>query len=363
MLGLDRHAARAAWTVFLVALAIAIVYVIRRTLIIFVLALLLAHLLSPIVDFIDRRTPAKFSRALVLSVVYVVLLAIISTVAVAIGSQVVTEAANLASKVPDWLRQDSANTMPVPAWLDPVREPVFGWLRTQTSSLSAEIVPFLRKAGMDILSGIGSVALFVLIPILSFFFLKDGKTMRENIVSVFADYGRSAVVAGILGDIHVVLTHYIRALVLLAGATFCFYTLFLQLTGASYALLLAGVAALLEVIPVVGPLAAAVIIVLVTALSGYHHLIWLLVFLGLYRMFQDYVLSPYLMGTGVEIHPLLVLFGVLAGEQIGGVPGMFFSVPVMAALRVVYLRLMNERQRRRLTPENLTVENLNPENL
>jgi predicted PurR-regulated permease PerM len=58
-----------------------------------------------------------------------------------------------------------------------------------------------------------------------------------------------------------------------------------------------------------------------------------------YRIFQDYVLNPYLMSAGVEIHPLLVLFGVLAGEEIAGVPGMFFSVPLIAALRVILVRL------------------------
>jgi predicted PurR-regulated permease PerM len=46
-----------------------------------------------------------------------------------------------------------------------------------------------------------------------------------------------------------------------------------------------------------------------------------------------------LMSSGVAIHPLLVLFGVLAGEQVAGIPGMFFSVPVMAALRVVLVRV------------------------
>ena len=69
-----------------------------------------------------------------------------------------------------------------------------------------------------------------------------------------------------------------------------------------------------------------------------------MIFLAVYRVFQDYVLSPYLMSSGVEIHPLLVLFGVLAGEQIGGVPGMFFSVPIMAALRVIFVRLRRQRR-------------------
>ncbi len=58
-----------------------------------------------------------------------------------------------------------------------------------------------------------------------------------------------------------------------------------------------------------------------------------------YRIFQDYVLSPYLMSSRIELHPMLVLFGVLAGEQLLGIPGMFFSVPAMAALRLIWIRL------------------------
>ncbi len=65
------------------------------------------------------------------------------------------------------------------------------------------------------------------------------------------------------------------------------------------------------------------------------------------RLFQDYVVSPLLMGAGVKLNPLLVLFGVLAGEQIGGVAGMFFSVPVIATLRVVYVRLARAPVNRR----------------
>ena len=59
-----------------------------------------------------------------------------------------------------------------------------------------------------------------------------------------------------------------------------------------------------------------------------------------YRIFQDYVLQPYLMSSGVALHPLLVIFGVLAGEQVGGVAGMFLSIPALATLRVVYVRLL-----------------------
>jgi predicted PurR-regulated permease PerM len=69
-----------------------------------------------------------------------------------------------------------------------------------------------------------------------------------------------------------------------------------------------------------------------------------LIFWLVFRLFQDYVLSPYLMGKGVEMNPMLVLFGVLAGEQIAGITGMFFSIPVLATLRVILVRLRRTRR-------------------
>jgi predicted PurR-regulated permease PerM len=73
------------------------------------------------------------------------------------------------------------------------------------------------------------------------------------------------------------------------------------------------------------------------------------IFWAAFRVFQDYVLNPYLMSAGIELHPLLVLFGVLAGEKIGGIAGMFFSIPAIAILRVVYDRLKETHTRRQLT--------------
>jgi len=77
----------------------------------------------------------------------------------------------------------------------------------------------------------------------------------------------------------------------------------------------------------------------VTGLSGYSHVLLYIVFWIVFRMVQDYAISPYLMGKGVQLNPLLVLFGVLAGEQIAGVTGMFLSVPLLAISRVVFVRL------------------------
>jgi predicted PurR-regulated permease PerM len=166
--------------------------------------------------------------------------------------------------------------------------------------------------------------------------------MRDAIVECFQPR-RQTLAEEILTDLHLLVAQYIRALVLLAMATFVSYSIMLSALGVPYAVLLASVAGMLELIPFVGPLTGGIVTLLVAGLSGYAHLLWIVIFLIAYRLFQDYLLSPYLLSSSIEIHPLLVLFGVLAGEQVAGIPGMFFSVPVIAALRIVIVRMRRRK--------------------
>jgi predicted PurR-regulated permease PerM len=97
----------------------------------------------------------------------------------------------------------------------------------------------------------------------------------------------------------------------------------------------------------VGPITAAAVILIVAAVAK-ANMLAVVIFLAVYRMFQDYILSPHLMGQGVELHPLLVLFGVFAGAEIAGVAGTFLSVPVLALVRILYLRIRKMRLATRL---------------
>ena len=200
------------------------------------------------------------------------------------------------------------------------------------------------------ITGARYILYIILVPILAFFFLKDGRKIRQDVIGSL-DETNQVLVEEILDDISRLLGQYIRALVLLSVCSFIGNSIFLAATSAPYAILLAGISALGEFLPVVGPASGAAIVLAVTGLSGYAHLVGFILFWIVFRMFQDYVVNPYVMGKGVELNPLLVLFGVLAGEQIGGVAGMFFSVPVLATLRVVYVRLQRTRTRDMVAPK------------
>jgi predicted PurR-regulated permease PerM len=353
MLGIDPRAARAAWTVFLLALLVATAYLIRETLVVFMIALLFAYLLMPLVGLVERITPRQVSQGVALAIVFLLLIGVLVGLALTLGSRLVDEANSLASRLPDLLQNRSwIDQIPLPSWLEPARAKIAGTIQSQLNSGGQQFLPYLRSAGGQILSGARYLVYVVLVPILAFFFLKDGGTMRANAVDSLFEPGRRPVVESILEDINRLLGAYIRALVLLACSSFVVNSLFLGISGAPYAVLLSVCAAVGEFLPVVGPAGAALLILLVAGLAGYSHLVLYVIFWILFRMFQDYVMSPYLMGRGVELNPVLVLFGVLAGEQIAGVLGMFFSVPVIATLRVLFVRLQRVRSRHVLAQQD-----------
>jgi predicted PurR-regulated permease PerM len=342
MMGFDARAARAAWSVFLVALLLAIVYSIRRILLVFVLAILFAYMLSPIVNLLDRLLPSRRSRAYSLALVYALLVGVLITAGFLIGSKAAGEASALATgypKIVDNLKHTLED--PRPAWLHPIKQYILVQIDEQASSFGSAVLPVMRQLSGHVASVLTSAAFVVLIPILSFFFLKDGRELKEQILSRAGI--RRALWEDIVADLHVLLGQFIRAIVLLSVATLTVYTIAFTIIGLPYSVLLACLAALLEFIPVVGPVVASAAILLVTAFSGAASVFVVIGFLVVYRIFQDYGLSPRLMGAGVALHPLLVIFGALAGEEVAGIPGMFLSVPVLAALRVVYSRIRKAR--------------------
>ena len=344
MLGIDRSAVRVTWTVFLIALTIAMAYAARHAILLFILAIFFAYMLAPVVEYLDQWTPRRLSRKLSLAAVYTVLISLLILAGVSFGSRLSEQGTALLTRLPELLKSQNMEVRALPSWLEPYRARIVDAIRVQTESGLHQIVPMLQSFGLRIATLAGGVLFFVLVPILSFFFLKDAKEMRRNLLGFFYGSPNQAALEEVLDDLHLLFGKYIRALVTLSAATFVFYLIFLEITEVPYSALLAAIAAPLEFIPVLGPLTASVIILLVAAFSGYPHLLWIVVFLGCYRIFQDYILAPFLMSEGVELHPLLVIFGVLAGEEIGGVWGMFLSVPFLAALRVILVRFQKGRQ-------------------
>jgi predicted PurR-regulated permease PerM len=293
--------------------------------------LLFAYLLWPLVHFLEQRLPGR-SKLPSLAIVYLLLLGIFIVGGVGIGMRIASQANALSGKIPELLARLE---QPIGAGGGAGMK-ILAEIQRQLAEHSRDLLLPVSNAILSLLSHAEMLLIIVLVPILSFFFLKDGRTLFPSFLSAISEESHRGMFSDIANDLHLLLASYMRAMVLLGLAAAVSYATFFGLIGLPYALLLGLIAFFCEFIPLIGPLTSAAIILLVAGLSGIGHLVWIALFLVVFRLFQDYVLSPHLLSAGTELHPLLVIFGVLAGGQIGGIPGAFLSVPIMATLRIVY---------------------------
>ncbi len=342
MLGVNARAARYTWTAALVFLLLWLVYLMRTTVFVFIVALLFGYLLAPLVDVIDRFLPGKRTRTPALTIAYVILVAALFVGVTQIGSRAVEEANSLAKSMPAKLARFEHPNASLPDSVNSFKAQIVQKVEDQLSQSSGEIISSLPRAGAEILSVASNLVYLVIVPILGFFFLKDGREIRQRLLEMIDDDRQRALMEVLLADVNLVLAHYMRAILILSLATFTSYSIFFTILRVPYSILLAALVGTLEFIPMIGTFSAAIIIVIVTAVSG-GPVLGALAFLVVYRVFQDYVLSPLLMRAGVELHPLLVLFGVFAGTELVGIPGAFLSVPVLAFIRIIYRFIRQQR--------------------
>jgi predicted PurR-regulated permease PerM len=335
---LDPRAARATWTILVFLGALGLVYVLRRVLLIVALSLFFAYLLFPLVRLTQRWLIR--SRPLAIVVVYLAVLAALGGAGVAVGPRLSTEVQTLAQMLPDMSKQIQSGEL-VTSLL--ARK---GWEWQQIREIDrlvqthmGEIIGYAQQATTALLTWLSGAWVIVLIPIFAFFILKDVERFTTTTIWRLGHQGHRGTWWGISEDLDVLLGQYVRALVLLALITFVVWSAVFLAAGVPYALVLAGIGGALEFIPVIGPLTAGVVAIGVSLFSGYAHPWLLALFVLVWRGIQDYGTSPLVMARGIEIHPALVVFGVLAGGEIAGVAGMFLSVPIIAAIRIVWRRL------------------------
>jgi predicted PurR-regulated permease PerM len=219
-------------------------------------------------------------------------------------------------------------------WSQQTRQQIEDFLKGHSrdiDSLAQDVAGRLARLG-------GNIWWLLLIPVLAIFFLKDGEKLSQTMLDVFRRRNQREFMEGVIGDINIMLAKYIRAQMLLAALAMAAYVAGLNLLRVPYGTILGVIGGFWEFIPTVGPLISALLMLCVGLGAGYSHMLFLVLFLVGWRCIEDYVVSPRIMERQLELHPLAVLFGVLAGGEVGGIIGVYLSIPVMAAVRIFWRR-------------------------
>jgi len=347
---IDTRTTRVLFTVLLFALGLGFLYVARKTLVVFLFAVFFAYLMEPAVSRLEKWL---HGRGRAIAIIYILLLAGLSLFFFSVGPRIGREGARLVQTLPDLLNRVSSGDIAK----DIAKE--HGWsiatqdkFRQFLTENSDDIKKYAERFGLKAASLAKEVWLILLVPLLAIFFLKDGRVFSDVALSVVQSRPQREFLQAVITDMNQMLAHFIRAQLILAAFSLMMYAAFLGMMGVPYALVLGTAGGVMEFIPVVGPLVAALLILSVAVLMNFEHWALLLLFLLVWRVIQDYVISPRVMGKSMELHPLAAIFGVMAGGEIAGVLGVYLSIPVMASLRIVWRRGRIYVEKKRFGPLN-----------
>ncbi len=347
---IDTRTARVLFTVFLFALALGFLYFARQSLIVFLFAVFFAYLLDPGVSRLERFT---HSRGWAIVIIYALLLVVVVTFFFIVGPRIGRQAQTLSEALPSLLEKVGSGQIAEQIGAE------HGWSIKTTQQMKSflanhrdELVDLAQRAGLKVADVAKNVWLLIIVPILAIFFLREGRAFSGVLLSFANARPQREFMEGVLGDLNQMLAHFIRAQLTLAALSLIAYSAFLGIGRVQYWLVLGTAGGILEFIPVVGPLLAAALIMGVALLTGYPHWLVLLVFLAVWRLVQDYVVSPRVLGQSTELHPLAAIFGVLAGGELAGILGIYLSIPVIASLRIVWRRWRLYAEKRRFGPLN-----------
>jgi len=337
----------------LVVLAFLLAGTLGHVLFLFLTASVIAFMLNPLVRDVTRL---KVPRAISVTFVYALFAATVAALLIAIGVIAFDQARNAGERIDDYVTEENASGETaaerdidgLQAWLDDnglerieVREQINEWI----DSLSAGDVSGYVEDGLAFAQGAAiSFVLFlfslILIVVISIYMLLDMPRLERAIDSRFPPHGGPPLTQ----QIESALWGYVKGQAILStviGTSAGVGMWILGETGLvegaqEYALLFGLWTAFIEVIPYIGPWLSAVPPLIYALFVDPVGVLWVAaLFLFIYQV-EGHIVVPNVMASALRLHPLLVIFGLLAGGELYGIAGVLVALPTMAGLRAIW---------------------------
>lgn len=325
-----------------------LLYALGTVLLLLVLSVFFCYLIAPVVRLFEQPIyvggrELKLPRSAAIGVVYLLI-----TVVLFLGVQLIwpiiwDQVSELRDNLPAYVRSASTSIRATfddaNSWLRRVRLPP-EWrdsVMNQVTHLAEVVFLWLQNV---LVKGLPSylfyLAWLIIVPILSFFMLKDASLFEQSIVALMPNERLRKRTHWLLLDVSKTLAAYIRAQItacMVVGAT---VTVVFGLIGVPYALVLGILSGVLEFLPMIGPLLAAIIACTLSLTISFKLSLAVAVILIVFRIVQDYIIYPRIIGHGIKMHPLIVVIAILSGAELAGLTGVFLAIPFVGLLIVGY---------------------------
>ncbi|WP_028918592.1 AI-2E family transporter [Pseudoxanthomonas suwonensis] len=317
----------------------------------FVLGALLGWLGDPLADRLQRR---GYSRNVAVGLVFFLMTLVLLLGLLILVPLLERQVRTLVEAAPgyrDWFMTTALPWLEAKSGLDLVgwfdTERLYGWVREHWSTaggFAATLFGYLSRSGVAMIAWVANV---VLVPILTFYFLRDWDLLVERVAALVPrDHVGTA--SRLARESNEVLGAFLRGQFLVMLALGAIYAIGLQLVGLKLGVLIGIIAGLISFIPYLGATTGVVLAVVAALVQAQGFDLKLLVLVGVVftvgQLLESYVLTPRIVGDKIGLHPMAVIFAILAGGQLFGFLGMLLALPV-AAVANVLLRFANERYR------------------
>lgn len=326
-------------------LAMLLLFRVRTILGPFFLAFLLAYLLNPLVEVLERHS---ISRKRSILIVFSLIIAVVMTIVFLALPTLYNELSKLAVILPNAIQLFTE-------WIDGLREQfkatglpsrvalVLDQHLGQGEVIIAERLNLFLANLPKVLS---TVTLYILSPVIAIYFLADWKGLGLHFNRMIPQRGRMEW-RRLWQDINHVVRQFVRGDLVVAVIVGILIGIGVKLIGMEYALLIGVICGIFDVIPYFGPIIGAVPAILLALTKSPAMAVKVALIILIVQQLEGNVISPKLMGDSVGLHPLWVVFALLAGGELAGFWGMFLAVPVAAVIRVVlnhiYFRLVSSK--------------------
>lgn len=335
----------------LIVLAIWLIHALGPTLSPFIAAIITAYVFNPLIRWLSTRT--RVSRAVWILALYVLIGALVFLLVRFVGPGFGMQLNDLKRQLP-WIVHEIQHQMRINQTV------TFGGVTFDLGPVERPVMDFLAELGRSVpeavphlfLTAIESLLLFLTYLIVTFYFLLQADQITDWMYRLVPVVYREEI-RGLGAQIDDVLSSYIRGTLMLIPIMSVITYVALTILGVRYALVLGIATGFLEVIPLVGPWSAAgiaMVVALFQATTPFGWDNWVLaavvgVTYFVLRMSEDNFIIPFVVGHAVHLHPVLVLFAILAGGALGGAFGLFISIPTVAVIRLllryVYRKLID----------------------
>lgn len=298
---------------------------------------LLYYLLNPIVNWLERL---KVSRTIAISIVFVfIVFLLVWGLAVAIPNiqeQIVSFARNVPNYIQNiekqvtTLLEDDRFAQFRPAVID-----VMERLNEQAISFAQNLSSSAVGWASGFISTASQILVAVLImPFILFYLLRDGKDLKGHITKNLPTSWRQPV-GTVLTDMNNQLSNYVRGQVTVAIIVALMFSIFFSIIGLSYPVTLGILAGFLNLIPYLGSFLAMIPAVILGLVAGPLMLVKVLIVFMVEQTIEGRFVTPLIIGSSLNIHPITILFILLTSGQMYGVLGVLLGIPIYASIKVV----------------------------